>query len=140
MMQLINQLKQGEDLSKIFAPENYVFERAALESTFLREPKKKPITKTQLRKYFNTFKGVDNSIKTNPEMPKDEFRIQLKKMMVIYPIMVSKGTFTSNLLYIIKESLRSIYDMNEKDSEKAKAWFQNFVEFYETLIAYSKDK
>ncbi len=139
-MDILNRLKKKEDLSEIFSPENYVFKRSELEKTFLKDKKNYPITKSQLRKYFNTFKGVDNNIKTNPDMPKEEMRNHLKKMMVIYPIMRSKGTFGNNLLAVIEETLRILYDTNEKDPEKAKAWFQNFVEFYETLIAYSRDK
>lgn len=139
-MDILNRLKQNDDLSEIFSPENYVFNQRELEKTFLKDKRNHPITKSQLRKYFNTFKGVDNNIKTNPEMPKEEFRNHLKQMMVIYPIMRSKGTFGDNLLSVVRETLRILYDTNEKDPGKAKAWFQNFVEFYETLIAYSRDK
>ncbi len=137
-MDLLNELRSTKDLSVVFSPEKYVFKRDELVKSYLKEGKK-VTTKSQLRKYFNVFKDVDNSIKTNPNMNKEEFRDRLKGMLVIYPVMESKRTFSNNLLSIIKESLRTLYDTNEKDVEKAKAWFQNFVQFYEVLIAYSRD-
>ncbi|GEM_PF-5662167 len=138
-MDILDRLRNNEDLSNVFSPENYVFNRENLEKEYLSLGKAKT-TKSQLRKYFNTFKSVDNSIKTNPDMSKEEFRNHLKKMMVFYPIMNSKGTFNAKLLLVIKETLRILYDTNEKNCEQAKAGFQRFVEFYETLIAYSRER
>ena len=134
---LKHQIDSGGDLSQLFNPSEYVFQQEEIMNYFLIQ-RNKPTTKTQLRKYFNEFKSVHNLIRTNANLTSNEFDVQLKKVALIYPIIKSKNTLSDNLVKLIESILRSIIQMSRQDFEKAKTYYVRFIEFYETLIAYSK--
>ncbi len=143
-MNILEGLKNRKDLAEVFAPENYVFNEEGLQREFLQIPKGKgkykTTTKTQLRNFFNVMKSVHNSLRSNPTMSKEEFETKLKEIMVMYPVVSSKNTFSFKLLRVIRESLTIIFKTAQNDLKKAKEDFERFVRFYETLIAYSRDK
>jgi len=143
-MNILEGLKNRKDLEEVFAPENYVFDEKGLRREFLQIPtrkgKPKTTTKTQLRNFFNVMKSVHNSLRSNPAMSKEEFETKLKEIMVMYPVVRSKNTFSFKLLDVIKETLTIIFKTAQNDLKKAKEDFERFVRFYETLIAYSRDK
>lgn len=132
------QIDSGGDMSTIFNPSEYVFQQEAIVNFYLIQ-NNKPTTKTQLRKYFNEFKSVHNLIRTNANVTKIEFDNQLKKVALIFPIIKTKRTLSDNLVNLIESMLRSIIRMSNQEFEKAKTYYVRFIEFYETLIAYSRN-
>jgi CRISPR/Cas system CSM-associated protein Csm2 small subunit len=132
------QIDSGGDMSSIFNPSEYVFQQESIVNFYLMQ-QNKSTTKTQLRKYFNEFKSVHNLIRTNSNLTKQEFDNQLKKVALIFPIIKTKRTLSDNLVNLIESILRSIIKMSNQDFEKAKIYYVRFIEFYETLIAYSRN-
>lgn len=137
-------IKNGEAITKVLSPENYVFNQKDIEKYYLSEKNYKGgyknITKTQLRKYFNEFKSLYNYLSINQKITKEDFEVNFKRVLIILPIMKSQNTFTNNLETLIETILKVIYETSKSNYKLAIEGYRSFINFYETLIAYSRDK
>lgn len=131
---ILEDLKQQKDLLSVFSPEKYVFNEEEIQRTFCKR-----MTKTQQRKYFNAYKSADNLIQNQGFLSEEDFATELKKLAVLYPIMASKD-IPREFLEVINHVLRKLFEKNAKDTVYAQKSFSAFVRFYETIIAYSRDK
>lgn len=131
----------SKDVCEVLSPEKYVFDESYLKTNFLVEQsrhKKIEVTKTQLRKYFNEFKAIGNSLIMNSETSQEEFENSLKRAIVVIPIMKAKSNFPNALIELITLTIRKVYKSNINNTQKAQLQYLCFVKFFETLIAYSK--
>ncbi len=147
LSELTTKILNGGKVDEILSPENYVFKERELTETFLiyyersrqgRE-RKKFVTKTQLRKHYNEFKNVHNDLVVNTNITKEEFDNKLKRLMILFPIIKSKRTFSKNLIDLIEAVLKATFEANKKDVEQAVKYYTSFIQFYETLVAYSRN-
>jgi len=141
---LTSSIKKGQPINEVLSPENYVFSQKDIEQYYLSEKNYRGrynhITKTQLRKYFNEFKSLYNFLSINKDVTKEEFDMNLKRVLIVLPIMKSQKTFTRNLENLIEEILKNIYETSKSNYKQAIEDYRRFINFYETLIAYSRDK
>ena len=94
----------------------------------------RPLTTAQIRALFGEVRQIQGQMSVNPQ--KAWRRLHLLKPKIAYRVRRSPGQGVRMLADVLVPALDAVLEAKDKDTQKA--YFKNFVEFFEAILAYHK--
>jgi len=94
----------------------------------------RPLTTAQIRALFGEVRQIQGQMSINPR--KAWRRLYLLKPKIAYRVRRAPGQGVRMLADVLVPALDTVLEAKDKDTQKA--YFKNFVEFFEAILAYHK--